>query len=134
MKTPRRQIADIIATGTLNGSFGSRQVASLAAYLLDEGRTGEVESLVRDVRDIWARRGTVDAVVYSVRPLSTSARHAVEAEARRVYPDARRIIITPELDPSLIGGVRLELPGYRLDLSVAGELRKFKALAVQGKD
>ena len=134
MKTPRMQIARVIAAETLDGSFGSGQVTSLAAYLLDEGRSSEVESLVRDVQNIRTSHGIIDAVVYSAHPLSVSAMQAVEAEARRVYPAARRIIITPALDPSLIGGVRLELPGCRLDLSVAGELRKFKTLAVQGKD
>jgi F0F1-type ATP synthase delta subunit len=58
----------------------------------------------------------------------------IETEAQSIYKDAKRIIITTKVDPEVVGGVRLAFVDYRLDLSVAGELKKFKTLATNGKD
>jgi F0F1-type ATP synthase delta subunit len=133
-KVSRMQLANIIADDTLGGTFGSTQITSLAAYLLQERRTGDLAPLLRDVQHVWAERGTVEVLAYSAYELSAESRQGIEAEARQVYPHAKRIVITHKHDASAIGGVRLEFVDYRLDLSVAGELRKFKTLAVQGKD
>lgn len=134
MKTRRSQLANIIATDTLNDTFGPDQIKAFAAYLLEERRTGELAPLLRDVQRMWAERGTVEVVVYSAHELSADAHEEIRIKARRLYPRAERIVITPQHDASLIGGVRLEFADYQLDLSVAGDLRKFKTLAVQGKD
>jgi F-type H+-transporting ATPase subunit O len=134
MKTPRSLLARIIADKTLNSGYDADEIKSLAAYLLEEKRTGELAPLLRDVQRLWAAAGIVEVIAYSAHELSSDARHEIEAEARRVYPRAERIVLTSKHDPSVIGGVRLEFADYRLDLSVATELRKFKTLAVQGKD
>jgi F0F1-type ATP synthase delta subunit len=134
MRAPRKQLASVIAAKTLDGSFGSADVTSLAAYLLDEGRTGELSSLLRDVQKDWADRGIVEVVAYSAHELSAAVKTDLEAEVRKIFPHAARIIVTSKLDPSLIGGVRLEFTDHRLDLSTRGKLQKFKALAFQGKE
>ncbi len=134
MKTPRKQIASIIAKQSLGKGLTKSQVQSLAAYLLEEGRTGELGSLMREVQSAWADRGQVEVIAASAHELSPQVKSDIEAEARRMYPDAQRVVVTHQLDPDLIGGVRLSIVDYRLDLSVTGELKKFKMLAVHGKD
>lgn len=133
-KATRTQIAGIIADETLSGTFGARQVASLAAYLVEERRTNELNSLLRDVSAVWADKGVVEVIAGSAHDLTPDIRRNVEAEVRRVYPNAQRIIVTHRLDPAVVGGIILSFTGHRLDLSVAGKLKKFKALAVHGKD
>lgn len=134
MKTPRKQIATIIAKQSLGKGLTKSQVQSLAAYLLEEGRTGDLSSLMREVQSVWADKGYVEVIAESAHELSPQVIRDIEAEARRIYPDAERIVVTPKLDPAMIGGVQLSIVDYRLDLSVAGELKKFKMLAVHGKD
>ena len=135
MKTPRKQIARIVAGRALaKGGLTSAETMSLAAYLLEEKRTGELDSLMRDVLADWAGDGYVEVIAASAHELSPQVLQDIEAEARRMYPDAARIVVTPKIDPALVGGVQLAVVDYRLDLSVAAELKKFKMLAVHGKD
>lgn len=129
MKTPRTAIAGIIARRALNGRMDKAAVRGLAAYLLEENRTGELDSIMRDVQADWANSGVVEVIASSAHALSPQALRDIETEVRRVYPTVKRIIITPRIDSSLIGGVQLTFVDYRLDMSIAGELRKFKVLA-----
>jgi F0F1-type ATP synthase delta subunit len=134
MKAPRRQLAYVIATRTLDGSFDAKEIRSLAAYLLDEGRTGELSSLMRDVQQAWADRGTVEVVASAAHTLPDMAKREIEVLARRIYPQAKRIIITQRLEPSLIGGVRLSLASYQLDRTAKGQLQQLKTLVFEGKE
>ena len=134
MKAPRRQIAELIAGRSLGKKLTGKQITEIAAYLLEEGRVSELSSLMRDVQSLWADKGYVEVIATSAHELSPQVIRDIEAEARRIYPDAKRIVVTPKLDPALVGGVQLAITDYRLDASVAGELQKFKMLAAQGKD
>lgn len=133
MKASRRRIASYIADRTLDGTFDARQATELAAYLLEERRTGELASIVRDVQRAWAERGTVVVTATVAHSLSADARREIEARVRRVYPAAKRVIVAEQVDTSLVGGVQLEFIDRRIDASIAGELTKFKLLAVHGK-
>lgn len=133
MKTPRMQLARILTT-QLDHRFTSRQAVSWAAYLLEHGRTSELGSLVRDVQAILADRGVVEVVATSAHPLDAAVLKRIETEVRRVYPEAKHIPISTVLNPEVVGGVRIDFVGYRLDMTVSGELQKFKAYAVHGKE
>jgi F0F1-type ATP synthase delta subunit len=134
MKTSRKALADVICRQTLSGHFGSKQVMSVAAYLLEAGQTGALNSLLRDVQADWASRGVIEVVATSAHELTNQVISDIEQEVRKVYPHAERIVVTRQLDPDVVGGVRLSFVEYSLDLSVAGDLQKFKTLAVYGKE
>ena len=134
MKTSRTQLAGIIGRRTLARQFGKAEVKSLAAYLLEEKRTGDVDSLLRDVQAVWAEHGFVEVVATSAHELSPQVVRDIEAEVRTIYPEAKRIAVAARLDPEVVGGVRLDFAGHQLDLSVAARLQQFKTLAVHGKD
>lgn len=134
MKASLRSIAGIVARQSLGGEFGRQQARALAAYLLEERRTGEMNSLLREVQAAWAEEGTIEVIATSARPLTESVEADIEREVRRIYPHAKRILISQQLDPSVIGGVRLSFVDYQLDLTIAGEVQKFKSLLTRGKD
>lgn len=134
MKTPRAQIARVIADGVLGGTFDRKDITSLAALLLGERRTGELSSLMRDVQHQMAQRGVVEVVATSAHDLTADMNRRIETAVREVFPEAKRIYITPQHDPSVVGGVKLEFSDHQIDLTVAGTIRKFKTLAIQGKD
>lgn len=136
MKVPRRRIAGILSnrlesTDTDTAAL-SRQVA---AYLLETNRTGEVDSLARDIMQHRAdERGIVEVTALSAHQLSPEAKEGIRATIREIYPDAKRIIINESLDSDIVGGVRLVLANEQLDLSVRGRLNRFKQLTTAGKD
>lgn len=134
MKVARTRIARAVADRTLRQG-GSKQLSrELAAYLLSERRTGELDSLLRDIQHDWAEAGHVEVIATSAFPLTAEVRADITKRVKAAYPSAKEIIINEVRDPEVIGGVRLNLPDRQLDLSIRTKLNRFKQLATQGKD
>jgi len=134
MKQPRVKIARLIADRTLKKGVSRRLSKEVAAYLLSERRVNELDSILRDVQADWAEAGYIEVQAASAHPLSTNVRADITRLVKRLAPDAKTVQLTEIRDPSLIGGLRLNLPNRQLDLSVAAKLNKFKQLAATGKD
>ena len=135
MKQPRAPLSQIIATTTLKDGDISRKFAEeVAAYLLEEGRTDELESVLRDVQADWAQAGFVEVLAYSARPLTADVKKDITAQVKTVFSGAKTVRITELIDATVIGGVRLKLPNRQLDLSVEAKLDRFKQLTEAGKD
>jgi F0F1-type ATP synthase delta subunit len=129
MKTPLHQVAAVLSKRSLKADLNKTKFArEIAAYLLDSGRTGELESLLRDIAKDRALEGTVEVIAISSHALSSGDLADIRAEAKKLYPQAKHITINQELDPALIGGVRLEYPDYQLDLSIRSQLNRFRTL------
>lgn len=128
MKTPRYQLAAVLAERSL-GSVNEQTFAEeIAAYLLDEGRIGELDSLLRDVWQYRSDHGIVEVLAHSAHELTPDIRADIEREVRRVNPGAKKIIVTEVIEANVVGGVRLEFANEQLDLSVRAKLNRFKQL------
>ncbi len=134
MKTPRHRIADTIADRALKSTSTKTLARQTAAYLLDERRVGELDSLLRDIQSDWADDGHIEAIATSAFPLSPAIHKEIEREVRRLYPKAKSVLITEVHDASVIGGVRINLPNQQFDLSIQAKLDKFKQLTTAGKE
>jgi F-type H+-transporting ATPase subunit O len=128
MKARRTRIAQVVAARTLKSGVSKRLSRDVAAYLLSEGRTGELESIVRDVQADWADAGIVEVVASSAYPLTAAVSADIRRKVAKLYPDAKRIVVTGRHDPEVIGGVRLDFADRQLDLSVEAKLNRFKQL------
>lgn len=127
MRVPRRELAQILSQ-LLEKLPASKLTTEAASYLLSENRTGELDSLARDLINYRAERGIVEVTVVSARALTPGATREVKQQVKRLYPKVSRIIINHRLDENQIGGLRLELPGRQLDLSVRGKLNQLQQL------
>lgn len=134
MKQPRHKLAGAIAGKSLKAGSTKRLSREVAAYLLSEGRTGELESLLRDVQADWAASGYVEVLAASAHPLSAAVKADIRRRVKSLLPAAKQITVTEVHDPEVLGGVRLNLANRQLDLSVEAKLNKFKQLTVAGKD
>ena len=133
MKISRSRLAVIIAQKATQPVSSKVLSQEIAAYLLLEGRTGELDSLLRDVMQYRADHGIVEVIVTDAHPISDEVRRDVEGVVRELYPKATQIIVSEQLDPSIIGGIQIELANQQLDLSVRAKLNRFKQLtAVAG--
>lgn len=131
MKTPRHQIAAVLADQTLEPGFDADNFSrSVAAYLLNEHRTSELNSLLRDIMQKRAEQGIIEVLAVSAHELSTEVTEQIKSTVRELYPEAKKIIISPVKDVEVLGGVRLELPNQQLDLTVRGKLNRFKQLTM----
>jgi len=142
-KIPRRTIAEAVASHLYFTDIQKdadyirdreQYIRSVASYLLETRRTGELDSLLRDISADWARVGQVEVLARSVHPLDDAARQDIIARVKPLYPKADKITVTGILDPEVVGGVRLSVADQQLDLSVEAKLNKFKQLVRAGKE
>jgi F0F1-type ATP synthase delta subunit len=130
VKQPRSKISNYIAETSLKDGVSKKLGKEIAAYLLYENRTSDLDSILRDVRQNWADNGQVEVIAVSAFKLSDKVIIDIKKQISKLYPNAKKIIVTEQHDPSVIAGVRLELANQQLDLTVLSKLNKFKQLSV----
>ena len=109
-KIPRRKIAEYAASRITAGDPVATVLDEVAAYLLETGRVREQTLIVRAIEDALARMGDVVANVTTAHPLDAEQR----AEVKKLI-GAPTVHLREVVNPDVLGGVRLETPGARLD-------------------
>jgi ATP synthase F1 delta subunit len=132
MRPSRRKIAEVIAKRLNSGESLSKISKETAAYLLDAGRTSELESIMRDVMEIRAGAGQVESTLTSAHRLSPKVQKEVKELVRAIRPSSKKIVLDEQVDPTLIGGLRLHVIDQSLDLSIKTKLNRLKQLTTQG--
>lgn len=120
----RRKIAALYAQELL---AGHNDVAKkLAAYLIEARREREVDLIVRDIEAALAERGVLVADIASSRKLSSDASKEIQAFLKTTA-NAKTIHLRESVDPTLLGGVRVAIPGKELDSTLRNKLNQLKA-------
>jgi F0F1-type ATP synthase delta subunit len=130
MKVSRLRLAQLIDDRTKSQSDFSAIAKEIAAYLLSEGRTSELDSLMRDVMQLRARRGVVEAVAVDAYPLSDDVHQEISRLLHDLFPDLTETIISEQRDETVVGGTKLIMANQQLDVSVRSKLNRFKRLTV----
>ena len=126
-KLPLNQLSQVAADLSLSQQLSVDKLAvNIAAYLLEEHRVGELDSLVREIQQDWADSGYVDVIARVARPINDRLTNDLATPFKRLYPSAKQVKVTPVIDQSVVGGAVLELGQQRLDLSIARRLNRFK--------
>lgn len=131
MNPSRHQLAEAIGKRSLRVSNSKKLAAQVAAYLLETNQTASLESLLRDVMAYRAEHGVVEARAVSAHELSGEVRRQIRLILQDQYPAMKESLVDSEIDPAVIGGVRIELPGEQLDATVAAKLNLFKKLTAE---
>ncbi|HPR09197.1 F0F1 ATP synthase subunit delta [Candidatus Saccharibacteria bacterium] len=121
-KLSRRKIAEYVANTTKDGVVPTGVIAELAAYLADSHRTRELPLVVRTIEDVLAERGQVVARVTTARGLDDSIKQSIRAQI-----NAKEVYFAEAVDPSVIGGVRVETPGKTLDATIIRKLNSIRS-------
>lgn len=124
----RLDIAKVIAEKTLVSNDTANLRSAIASYLLEEGRVGELDSLMREVTAYRAAHDHVEVTVVSAYPITSEVQKDVLREIKKQYPNAKTYKINKRIDPLVVGGLRIELAGEELDLTIQAKLNTFKRL------
>lgn len=124
-KLSRRSLALHVATHLVNGKPQKEIAQQLAAYLIWTRRTKELRLIVRDVQFYLAEHGHIAGTVTSAHELSSSTLKSIEAFAKE-KTGAKTVSLDRSIDESVIGGIKLEIPGYELDTTIARQLTILK--------
>lgn len=125
MIVSRRVLARALAAQLLDGEPLAQLVPKLAAYLIDNRLTGQIDEVVGDIAYELSQNGVVEASVTTARPLTDELRAVVKQYIEQ-HETAPHIILNESIDPTLLGGIVVETPSSRLDASVATTLKKLK--------
>ena len=113
---------------TLEKIFSDRMTAltmQLIRVMLDKGREREIESVHAEfAKHRRAAEGVVHAVVTSAEPLSDQQRASLLAKLEATQ--GKKFEANFEVDPRVIGGVKVAFGSYVLDGTVRGALSKLR--------
>lgn len=121
VRLSRRKITEYVADQIVAGAHQKDIVTSLAALLIDTGRVSELELIVRDIDYQLSVRGIVLATVISAYALGDVTKKAI----RSMITDATgatTIELEEHIDPSVLGGVRIDIPGRQRDDTITRRL------------
>jgi F0F1-type ATP synthase delta subunit len=131
VKESRITLAEIILK--LSKKTSSKKLAKeIAAYMLSQKRTKEIDALLRDIWSMEADRGTIEGMVEITNTKDKVPESEIKKVIKKLRPEAKEIIINYLENPDLIGGVKISLPHQQLDTSIRSKLDKFKRLTTQG--
>lgn len=120
----RRKLAEYAASRLVKGDATADVLNELAAYLVDTGRVNETELVVRSIEDALLVRGTALVTVTSARTLSDEAKQSIESMVKHEYPQVEHVLLREMIDPSVLAGVKVSLPGTQLDTTAKTKLEK----------
>ena len=120
----RRKIAQYAAKQITAGKTEA-SIQEIAAYLVQTGREREADLIVRDIEMQLASSGTVLAKVTTAHPLSAQLRQSVQALIA-----AHTVYINEVIDPTILGGIRVELPGKQFDGTLRHKLTMLNELTL----
>ena len=113
----RRRIADYVATQYQAGTAMGQLLDEVAAYLIDTKLVRYSDVMVRDIEEALERHGVLIARVTSAHPLDD-----ILAQRITQLLSAPDVHLVRSIDPQILGGVLIETPSERLDMTVRQKL------------
>jgi F-type H+-transporting ATPase subunit delta len=93
--------------------------------VIDNGRLAALPAIAEQYRALMnARSGSSDAIVYSAFPIEPQALNGVAAVLEKRF--GRKLNLTVQPEPELIGGIRVVVGDEVLDTSVKARLEQMK--------
>lgn len=121
----QRRLAAYVAGQLLASGDKKRLIKELAAYLIKTGRVRDLNQVVAAIEEALASRGAVVATVTTARPLSPENKQAI---VKQFTPTGAKLYIREQIDSSVIGGFKIELPGSQFDGTVIHKLTTLKGI------
>ena len=123
-KAEAGQVFDVM-TGALQGLPLSPLVVNLLRTVIDNGRLSALSEVAQQYRALVNEQlGVSDAIVYSAFPIEPQQMEGVLATLERRF--GRKLNATVQVDPELIGGIRVVVGDEVLDTSVKARLEQMK--------
>jgi F-type H+-transporting ATPase subunit delta len=119
-----REVFDVIA-GVVKQPLGD-SVRNLLVTVIDNGRLAALPEIAQQFRTLVnSRSGVSDATVYSAFPMDGAQVDAVLGALEKRF--GRKLNAKVEVEPELIGGIRVVVGDEVLDTSVKARLEQMKA-------
>lgn len=124
-KLSRRAISIYVAQQLAEPADNKKVILQLAAFLVETGRTKELSLIIRDIQFYLAEAGSISGVITTASTLSAETKAAIETYIKK-QTGAASVALDSFIDPSVIGGVKITIPGRELDATVSRSLTTLK--------
>ena len=123
----RRRLAAYVAEQIAAGAEVSALLQQVAACLIDTRATRDVDVVAATIEEALAERGIVVAEVTTAHALSAALQKQLKTEVTALAEQSGTAPVTSVqlrqvVDPSVIGGVKIALPGQRYDGTIQHKL------------
>jgi len=121
-RVSRRKIALYVVGQLLAGAKQKAVMQEVAAFLVETRRTRETDLVIRDIEGELAAEGIVVADVLSAYPLADELKKEVSK-----LVGAKDLQLRETVDSSVLGGMRIAVPGKRFDGTLRHRIAALKA-------
>lgn len=122
-KTATQQVFDMV-TGVVKTPL-SDSIRNLLRIVIDNGRLAALPEVAQQFHALVnARSGVSDALVYSAFPIDAAQLQVVVASLEKRF--GRKLNATVQVEPELIGGIRVVVGDEVLDTSVKARLEQMR--------
>lgn len=115
----KQLVAEIFASAT-------PEVLHTVQLLVEKKRVNEVKLIATAYAELAAQaQGIANATVFSTRELTAEEKNQISSAFAKLVRK-QSLNITNEIDPSLLGGIRVQIGNHIYDSSVANKLERLK--------
>lgn len=127
-KATNKDLVEVVYAFMRDSSNPAQLAEAIAAYLITEHQTKEVDRIMREVERLrYERDGHLEIITISKHNVSPEAKEAM----KQIFT-AKNSTIIEHRDKDLVGGVSIQALDKWLDLSIRGRLRQLKNSNVRG--
>ncbi|MEX1336021.1 MAG: ATP synthase F1 subunit delta, partial [Candidatus Limnocylindrales bacterium] len=117
--------ARVEVLGRIVGDDVSGAQRSLLSLMVRRGRFEQLPAVIREFRRLYRlREGIVEATVTSATSLEGPEVKALQARLETMT--GKRVELSQQIDPDLLGGVQVRVGDQLIDGSVAGRLERLR--------
>lgn len=129
-KTKRTELATAIA-GLLAETKNPKALSkAIAAYLVSEHQTKDLDAILRDVMTARANDGVIEAQLTTAFPLSSAVKADVERLLKQEYPSAKQLVYQETVRPEVLSGIKIQTPDKQLDETARGKLDQLTRIKI----
>ena len=108
---------------TLLGNKSSSVTLNLMTTLAGNARLAETGKIIETyIQLMKAKRGEVEATIISADPLTKAQTDAVATAMKSQVGAGKTVVLSTQVDPSILGGLQVQIGDQFLDLSVGSKI------------
>ena len=121
-RVPKRDKSEIDVCRCVIALYKS---ANLCTTMAGNAKLADLVSVAKVYGSLMkAKRGEVDATIISADPLTKKEQADVAAAIKATSKGASEVVISSKVDPSIIGGIQVQIGDQFLDLSIKSKIEE----------
>lgn len=129
-KTKRTELATAIASLLAETKNPKELSKAIAAYLVSEHQTKDLDAILRDVMTARANNGIIEAQLTTAFPLSSAVKADVNKLLKQEYPTAKQLVYQETVRPEVLSGIKIQTPDKQLDETARGKLDQLTRIKI----